>query len=126
MRAFYLSLIPFFLTNNLLLLNQCPDIAADQSTGRKTFPIVYGIRNSSIVYGVFVTLSCVVLGIGLWLEWLPTLSNLCFIPLAVALPTLICSAKFAKQPLKLTPFLALNIVVALLTPLLLGLSIIIG
>lgn len=34
-----ISLVPFFLINNLLLLNQYPDISADASVGRKTFPI---------------------------------------------------------------------------------------
>ena len=35
--AFIASLVPFFLVNNLLLLNQFPDVEADRSIGRKTF-----------------------------------------------------------------------------------------
>ncbi|WP_156493399.1 UbiA family prenyltransferase [Oleiphilus sp. HI0125] len=37
----YLTLLlPFCLSNNLLLLNQYPDIHADKNVGRRTFPIV--------------------------------------------------------------------------------------
>ena len=40
--SWLVSLIPFFLINNLLLLNQYPDIKADASVGRNTFPIEIG------------------------------------------------------------------------------------
>ena len=51
------SLIPFFLINNLLLLNQYPDMQADASVGRKTFPLAFGIKRSNQVYGVFMLLT---------------------------------------------------------------------
>ncbi|MDY6943613.1 MAG: prenyltransferase, partial [Pseudomonadota bacterium] len=47
------SLVPFFLLNNLLLLNQYPDINADSNVGRRTFPIVFGTTISNTVYALF-------------------------------------------------------------------------
>ncbi len=50
--AVALSLVPFFLTNNLLLLNQFPDVEADQRVGRRTGPMVWGLRTSVNVMGL--------------------------------------------------------------------------
>ncbi len=49
--AVVVSLVPFFLVSNLLLLNQFPDVKADQSVGRRHFPILIGKKKSSIIYG---------------------------------------------------------------------------
>jgi len=120
------SLIPFFLSNNLLLLNQYPDISADRQVGRRTFPIVYGVRNSAVVYGVFLFLTCVTLLAGVQSELLPLLSSICAVPLLIGLPAVIGATRYVPSAAKMTPFLALNVGVALLTPLLLGLSILIA
>ena len=52
-QAWMIALVPFFLVNNLLLLNQYPDIEADSTIGRNTYPITYGIKNSNIMYTIF-------------------------------------------------------------------------
>lgn len=49
--ALLFAFICFFLVNNLLLLNQLPDIQADQTVGRSNIWIVYG---SSSAYWLFV------------------------------------------------------------------------
>ncbi len=51
-QAIALSAIPFFLTNNLLLLNQFPDVEADRQVGRQTAPMVWGLRVSTQVIGL--------------------------------------------------------------------------
>ncbi|MFQ5644867.1 MAG: prenyltransferase, partial [Thiogranum sp.] len=58
------SPVPFFLINNLLLLNQYPDIRADADVGRKTFPIAFGVKKSNAVYAFFM------LSAYLWIVWL--------------------------------------------------------
>ena len=65
------SLVPFFLVNNLLLLNQFPDVEADKSVGRRHFPIVIGRRASSFIYGTFLLLTylSIVLGVGLCIQY---------------------------------------------------------
>jgi 1,4-dihydroxy-2-naphthoate octaprenyltransferase len=50
--SWLVAIVPFFLVNNLLLLNQYPDIKADAKVGRNHFPIVYGINVSNGVYGL--------------------------------------------------------------------------
>lgn len=68
--------VPFLLTNNLLLLNQYPDLEADAAAGRRHFPLVYGLRAANIVYGIFCwrvqRSSCPVLlqEASLWPVWL--------------------------------------------------------
>ena len=63
------SLVPFFLVNNLLLLNQFPDVAADRQAGRRhllvqhgpqgrpaaTFAAMGGAAYASLVLGVVAT-----------------------------------------------------------------------
>lgn len=44
------ALVPFLLTNNLLLLNQFPDMAADKRVGRRHLPIAFGVHVASQVY----------------------------------------------------------------------------
>lgn len=54
-----ISLVPFFLTNNLLLINQFPDINADKQVGRNHFSIKYGMQKSIYVYLIFLLLALV-------------------------------------------------------------------
>ncbi len=74
--AFLVSLVPFFLVNNLLLLNQYPDVEADSKVGRKTFPITYGLVSSTRVYLIFVLgsalaiVAMVAFGLSHWLTLL--------------------------------------------------------
>jgi 1,4-dihydroxy-2-naphthoate octaprenyltransferase len=51
--SWFVAVVPFFLVNNLLLLNQYPDIKADANAGRNHFPIAYGVNRSNMVYGFF-------------------------------------------------------------------------
>lgn len=64
------SLLPFFGVNNLLLLNQLPDVEADRRVGRRNWPIVFGTRASVRLYGAMLLLmvACVLVGVfsGLW------------------------------------------------------------
>ena len=47
------SIIPFCLVNNLLLLNQYPDIDADRTSGRYHLLIAYGRHTGAKVYALF-------------------------------------------------------------------------
>lgn len=50
--AVLFGLIPFLLTNNLLLLNQYPDVEADRSVGRNHVPIAYGETGANRAFAV--------------------------------------------------------------------------
>lgn len=56
-----LSFIPFFMTSNLLLLNQYQDMVADRAHGRLTPPIAYGIRHCNQLYILFAVAAVLVL-----------------------------------------------------------------
>ena len=124
--AFHISLIPFFLTNNLLLLNQIPDIAADTMVGRKHLPIAYGLSKSILVYGLFVVATGVIITTGIFKGILPKLSYISLTPLLAAVIAYIGALKFSTNIEKLIPFLGLNVVAATVTPTLLGLVLIFG
>ncbi len=78
------SLVPFFLVNNLLLLNQFPDRDADMAHGRKHVVVVYGYQVSTTLLVMQWCLAMSVLIAGILMGVFPLLSLLClvlFIPL---------------------------------------------
>ena len=126
MEAFWISLVPFFLASNLLLLNQYPDIAADKSVGRRHFPIVYGVEKSTLLYGVFALAACAIIVTGIYTELLPKPSLIALIPMGLCVVVFFGAINHATSVQKLMPYLGMNVVATVLTPALLGLSIIRG
>jgi len=123
MQAFWVSLVLFFLASNLLLINQFPDIAADKSIGRRHFPIVYGVARSTFLYGAFTLAACGVIAIGVYTEILPKLCIFGLMPMGITIAVIIGAMKHATSLEKLLPYMGMNVVVTVLTPILLGLSI---
>ncbi len=117
------SLVPFFLINNLLLLNQYPDIKADASVGRNTFPIAFGIKKSNVVYALFfmaahvLIVTCIVIGL------LPLLSIIALIPAALSVFALYGANKHQSNIGAYPQYLGANVAAAISTPLLLAISI---
>jgi 1,4-dihydroxy-2-naphthoate octaprenyltransferase len=124
--ALIVSLVPFFLVNNILLLNQYPDINADKHVGRKNIPIAFGTATSNLVYGLFILAAYATVALGVVFESLPRLSLIGLIPAALALTALVGALRHATNVEKLIPYLAMNVAAAVLTPVLLGVSLIIG
>jgi len=120
------ALVPFFLVNNLLLLNQYPDIQADKSVGRNHFPIAYGTRTSSYVYGIFFMSAYSAILIGIYYGYFPGLSMIAILPAALSLYSLTGALKHAEKIGAHTQYLGTNVAATLLTPLLLGISITFG
>lgn len=120
------SLVPFFLMNNLLLLNQYPDIKADASVGRKTFPIVFGVAKSNQVYALF-AISAYLLIIAFVVNGdIPRVSFVALLPLPLALYALAGAIKYADKIGQHSVHMAANVAAAILTPLLLALAMILG
>ena len=124
--ALLVSLVPFLMVNNLLLLNQYPDIAADKSVGRRHFPIVYGVRASSLVYGVSVVVVAGIIVAGTYTGMLEKLSAIALIPLVLAAIVFFGALKHGTCIPKLVPYMGMNVLVTLLTPVLLGVGVIFG
>lgn len=117
---------PIFLVNNLLLLNQFPDIEADRMAQRNHLPIAYGTTFSSYIYGLFSLDSLTIVLLGVQLQTIPTLSYLAIIPLVATAFVVYSALKFADDIPRLLPSMGLNVVATLTTPLLLGLGILLG
>jgi 1,4-dihydroxy-2-naphthoate octaprenyltransferase len=116
------GLVSFFLVNNLLLLNQLPDVAADQRAGRRTFPIVYGAQRSIQMAAVFFGLLIAVILTGICNDVLPRLSWISLLPL-LWLPVLLHGlVQHAAQPRQLVTYLGLNVILTLSVPILLGIA----
>ena len=121
-----IAAVPFFLVNNLLLLNQFPDVKADQSVGRRTLPIVFGLRVSSAVYGLFAFCAFTIIGLLILLQQIPTLAVLAILPLALAVYAWRGAGVYGALIGQYPRYLAANVAAVLLTPLLLALAILFG
>ena len=118
------SLIVFFLVNNLLLLNQFPDLEADQNAGRCHLPILIGRKKSAWVYVSFLVAAYTVLLICIFLSFLPLYSLLGFLSFFLAIPAAKMTLQYANDMDELKPALALNVVITLSTPVLIAAGII--
>jgi 1,4-dihydroxy-2-naphthoate octaprenyltransferase len=124
--AFIASLVPFFLVNDLLLLNQFPDAEADQTVGRRHLPIVAGKGTSSIVYGVFLLAAYLSIVLGIALRLFPVASILGLLTLIMAVPLAVGAYRYAEDMEKLMPYLARNVLVNIATPILLAIGLFIA
>jgi 1,4-dihydroxy-2-naphthoate octaprenyltransferase len=118
------ALITFFVVNNLLLLNQYPDVEADRTVGRAHFPLVYGFGKSTIVYGIFSSAAYGLLLFALILGVFPLWTVLGCLPL-LCLPWVLKGAlRYASSsyPQQDILFLGFNVFVAVGTPFLIALG----
>ena len=121
-----ISLVPFLLINNLLLLNQYPDIKADATIGRNTFPIAYGIKNSNYVYAVSMMTAYSLIVFFIYKGYVPGLAVMALIPMLFSVYSLIGAIKYTSRIGSHHQYMAANVAAALLTPLLLGVAIVYG
>jgi 1,4-dihydroxy-2-naphthoate octaprenyltransferase len=120
--AFVASLVPFFLVNDLLLLNQFPDVEPDRGVGRKHLPVLIGRRASSLVYGAFLLLAYASIGVGVILGVLPGGALLGVLTLVIAVRAMLGAYRHADEMGGLMPYLGLNVVINLVTPVLVALG----
>lgn len=124
--AFVASLVPFFLVSDLLLLNQFPDVEADQSIGRRHYPIVLGRQKSGYLYIAFLlgAYAAIVLGVAFGL--LPLWSLLGLLTLFLAVQVIRNVIKNAENVPALFPAMAQNVLINLITPVLLAIGLFLG
>jgi len=114
------ALLPFFLVNNLLLLNQFPDANADMLAGRKHFVVIYGYRKSSFVYAAFLIFSLLLVVMSVSGELLPPTALLALLPFPLGFVALYGALKFPQKLHLYKGYLAANVILTLSSPLLLG------
>ena len=124
--AFLASLVPFFLVNNLLLLNQFPDVEADQNVGRKHLPIKIGKEKSSWIYIVFLLLPYAVIVFSVITGYFPLSSLIGFLSLPLVILNSRGVLQHAENKEELIPFLGQNVIINLVTPVLVAIGIFIG
>ncbi|MCJ7735497.1 MAG: prenyltransferase [Anaerolineales bacterium] len=124
--SFLASLVPFFLVSNLLLLNQFPDLEADQSIGRKHYPIQIGKKKSSWIYLAFLLLPFVVIGISVASGLFPISGLIGFLGLLLVLPITKGVLAHAEETEKLIPVQGQNVIINLVTPVLVAVGLFIG
>jgi 1,4-dihydroxy-2-naphthoate octaprenyltransferase len=124
--AFFASLPPFFLGNNLLLLNQFPDVEVDRAVGRRNLPIILGRPACSIIYALILVATYLPMVIGVWLGYLPvaTLLGLVTLPLAVA--AAIGVYRYAEDLPNLIRSMGFNVILNIATPILMGVGLLIA
>jgi 1,4-dihydroxy-2-naphthoate octaprenyltransferase len=108
--------------SNLLLLNQFPDVEADKSIGRRHFPIALGRRTSAYIYAGFLILMYISIIVGVILNLLPIASFLGLATILASIPTMIGVYRYADQIEKLLPYMGLNVLITLLTPILVAIG----
>jgi 1,4-dihydroxy-2-naphthoate octaprenyltransferase len=124
--AFVASLVPFFLVSNLLLLNQFPDVEADESVGRRHYPIAIGRRASSLIFGAFLLGTYLAIVVGWALDLLPAAALLGLFTVVIAVPVGIGAYRYADDLEKLMPSLGLNVLLTVLTPILVAVGLLIA
>ena len=98
----------FFVVNNLLLLNQVPDVEADKSVGRNHFPIRFGFQKTVIMHQIFSSLTVITLVAAYVYNLIPVLSLIALLPVAINLRSI------SEENLK--PRMAFNVMTAITAP----------
>jgi len=118
--AFFASLPPFFLGNNLLLLNQFPDVEVDRAAGRRNLPILWGRKRSSILFGLILLATYISLLAGVLLGHLPPATLLALLTLPVGIAAVRGVHRYADDLPKLVPFMGFNVLLNIVIPVLMA------
>lgn len=120
------ALVPFFLTSNLLLLNQYPDIEADANSGRNHVPIAYGTGVANTVYGFSAAAAALTLLLGVGEGMLPDAALAALAPLGLAGFALSGAIRHHDGIGRHPQYLAANAAAAVLTPFVLAVALLLG
>lgn len=124
--AFAASLIPFFLVNNLLLLNQFPDAEADRLVGRRHLLVTGGPRVAARWYALQAGLTYGCLLAAVLTQTLPWGAAAGLLTLPLAYSTARQVLRHATDAPALLGAMARNVQITLLTPTLMALGIWLG
>jgi len=116
--AILLSVIPFFLVNNLLFLNQIPDVEADRSVGRDNFAIAWQPYRGAWLFLAFAMLAYLTVVIGVAAGILPIGALLGLLTFGLTYQVFKGVGGYRGEVMELVPYLGRNVVITLLTPLL--------
>lgn len=121
--AFFASLVPFWLINLMLVINQFPDMEADRSVGRRNYVILYGRKRASLLYGAMVWATYLSIVIGWVLGQLPLGALLGLLTIHLAVQITRGAHAYADDLENLVPIMGKNVQFCLITPALMALGI---
>lgn len=124
--ALLLSLVPFFLVNNLLLLNQVPDLKADKSAGRFNLLMKIGLTQSMKFFIAFMVLAFVSLLVAVIVFHLPYFTWIAFVGALLAIPMIKTIIQLPVSIDKLMPALTMNVIINLLVPAFIGIGLLLS
>jgi 1,4-dihydroxy-2-naphthoate polyprenyltransferase len=124
--AWWAAGVPFLLVNNLLLLNQFPDVDADRAVGRRTLPIALGRQASARIAQAQWALSYGLIVSGVLIGVLPVGALLGCLTAPLAWKTARALAQHADDLPALLPHLGANVAITLLTPLMMAIGLMVG
>ena len=124
--ALWLSLIPFFLVNNLLFLNQIPDVDADRSVGRDNFAIALNSNRRAWLFFSFALMAYLTVLLGVVAGRLPLEALLGLLTFGLTYPVFQGVKGYQGDLAQLVPLLGKNVAVTLLTPLLVFIGIVLN
>ncbi len=116
--ALLFSLIPFFLVNNLLFLNQIPDVEADRSVGRDNFAIACQPEQSARLFLGFAMMAYVAILVGVVTALFPPEALLGLLTGILTFQVFQGVRGYNGEVEQFVPNLGKNVVITLLTPLL--------
>lgn len=113
------SLPAFFMTFNLLLLNEFPDEKADREGGRRNLLILMGRRKAAWLYALFGAFVPLSLAVGVLLSYLPPLALVACLPSLLLAKPIRWALTQPDEPVPI-PALGANVIWNLSTNTLLG------
>ena len=117
-----LSLVPTALVSNLLLLNQFPDMEADARVGRRHLLITLGVTAGVRAYAALAAVAAVVIVALAASGWVPVAALSALGPLSLSVVALGGASHHGAAIGRHPQYLAVNVLVALLTPMVLGVT----
>jgi 1,4-dihydroxy-2-naphthoate octaprenyltransferase len=115
LEAFVASLAPGFLTANLLLLNEFPDVEADKKGGRFNLVIALGPRNASRLYAGLIMLTYLSIISGVVFKLMPPLTLIGFLSIFFAYKAVKTTFKHYDNVQEMLPALKANVLTVLVT-----------
>jgi len=124
--ALYTSMVYGILVANILLLNEIPDVEADKSGGRRTIPIIFGVRNSIIVYAILESVAYALIVYGVIVKALPLYTLIALVGVMLTYKATVKALKGYNKLETLLPSLAINILKTHIVGVLMAIGVLLG
>jgi len=96
---------------------------ADRTAGRRTFPLTVGYKKASIAYFLFAITGSISLITAVTNGSMPPLTLIGLAPMVLALPVGLAAWRFGENTPRLLPYMAINVVISIATPILMAIGI---